>query len=34
MSLAYQTVQILYWDRGMLLSTPRGGHAGAVQHDE
>jgi hypothetical protein len=25
-----KTVQILYWDRGMLLSTPRGGHAGAV----
>jgi hypothetical protein len=25
-----KTVQILYWDRGMLLSTPRGSHAGAV----
>ena len=25
-----KTVQVLYWDRGMLLSTPRGSHAGAV----
>jgi hypothetical protein len=25
-----KTVQVLYWDRGMLLSTPIGSHAGAV----